>query len=53
MKLLSCGPQRLGHATFLDDQAKELVLAQRMCIEICLTSNILCVFSLTRIVTGD
>jgi len=42
MKLLSCEPQRLGHATFLDDQAKELVLARRMCIEICLTSNFLC-----------
>ncbi len=46
MKLLSCEPQRLGHATFLDDQAKELVLARRTCIEICLTSNILCVFPL-------
>ncbi|KAH9075687.1 adenosine deaminase-like protein [Lactarius deliciosus] len=42
VKLLSCEPQRLGHATFLDDQAKELVLARRTCIEICLTSNILC-----------
>ncbi|KAI9460132.1 adenosine deaminase-like protein [Lactarius psammicola] len=42
MKLLSCEPQRLGHATFLDDQAKELVLVRRTCIEICLTSNILC-----------
>ncbi|KAH9060745.1 adenosine deaminase-like protein [Lactarius vividus] len=42
VKLLSCEPHRLGHATFLDDQAKELVLARRTCIEICLTSNILC-----------
>lgn len=42
MTLLSCEPHRLGHATFLDDQAKELVLARRTCIEICLTSNILC-----------
>ena len=57
MTLLSCEPHRLGHATFLDDQAKELVLARRTCIEICLTSNILCVFPLTRMeqwaLTGD
>ena len=57
MKLLCCEPQRLGHATFLDDQAKELVLARRMCIEICLTSNLLCVFPPTRMelwmMTGD
>ncbi|KAI0307456.1 adenosine deaminase-like protein, partial [Multifurca ochricompacta] len=42
MQLLSCEPQRLGHATFLDDEAKELVLTRRTCIEICLTSNLLC-----------
>lgn len=49
MTLLSCEPHRLGHATFLDDQAKELVLARGTCIEICLTSNILCAFAPTRI----
>ncbi|KAF8272402.1 adenosine deaminase-like protein [Lactarius quietus] len=42
MTLLSCEPHRLGHATFLDEKAKELVLARRTCIEICLTSNIVC-----------
>lgn len=42
-ELLSCEPERLGHATYLDDEAKEVVLARRTCIEICLTSNLLCV----------
>jgi hypothetical protein len=42
-ELLSCEPERLGHATFLDEEAKEVVLARRTCIEICLTSNLLCV----------
>ncbi|KAI0248106.1 adenosine deaminase-like protein [Lactifluus subvellereus] len=42
MQLLNCEPHRLGHATFLDDETKELVLARRTCIEICLTSNLLC-----------
>lgn len=40
--LLSCEPERLGHATFLDEELKEVVLARRTCIEICLTSNLLC-----------
>jgi len=48
MELLSCEPERLGHATYLDEEAKEVVLARRTCIEICLTSNLLCVFSLLR-----
>jgi len=42
MELLSCEPERLGHATFLDEEAKEVVLKRRTCIEICLTSNLLC-----------
>ena len=42
-ELLSCEPERLGHATFLDEESKEVVLARRTCIEICLTSNLLCV----------
>jgi hypothetical protein len=42
-ELLSCEPERLGHATYLDEEAKEVVLARRTCIEICLTSNLLCV----------
>jgi len=41
-ELLSCEPERLGHATFLDEEAKDVVLARRSCIEICLTSNLLC-----------
>ena len=50
-ELLSCEPERLGHATFLDEEAKEVVLARRTCIEICLTSNLLCVicFSLSSL----
>ncbi|KJA20521.1 hypothetical protein HYPSUDRAFT_142021 [Hypholoma sublateritium FD-334 SS-4] len=42
LQLLSYGPQRLGHATFLDAEAIALVLEKKMCIEICLSSNILC-----------
>jgi len=41
-ELLSCEPDRLGHATFLDEEHKKVVLARRTCIEICLTSNLLC-----------
>jgi len=41
-ELLSCEPERLGHATYLDEEAKEVVLARRTCIEMCLTSNLLC-----------
>ncbi|TFK38738.1 hypothetical protein BDQ12DRAFT_683249 [Crucibulum laeve] len=42
MKLLSFGPDRLGHATFLNDEAKEFVVKNKICIEICLSSNLLC-----------
>ena len=42
-ELLSCEPERLGHGTYLDEEAMEVVLARRTCIEICLTSNLLCV----------
>jgi adenosine deaminase len=45
-ELLSCEPERLGHGTYLDEEAKEVVLARRTCIEICLTSNLLCVIFL-------
>lgn len=41
LQLLSYAPQRLGHATFLDAEAIALVLEKKMCIEICLSSNIL------------
>ncbi|KAJ6585677.1 Metallo-dependent hydrolase [Mycena capillaripes] len=42
LRLLSYSPDRLGHATFLDDEAKAIVRANKTCIEICLSSNILC-----------
>ncbi|KAJ7060575.1 Metallo-dependent hydrolase [Mycena amicta] len=42
LQLLSYFPQRLGHATFLDEAAKTIVRENKMCIEICLSSNILC-----------
>ncbi|KAJ3859709.1 hypothetical protein EV359DRAFT_50422 [Lentinula novae-zelandiae] len=42
LQLLSYAPNRLGHATFLDEQARELVLKDRMLIEVCLSSNIIC-----------
>lgn len=41
MRLLSYAPDRLGHATFLDVAARDAVRASKMCIEICLSSNIL------------
>ncbi|KAF8510946.1 Metallo-dependent hydrolase [Hysterangium stoloniferum] len=42
LTLLSFGPSRLGHATFLSPVAREIVLRDRIPIEICLTSNLLC-----------
>ncbi|KAJ6490194.1 hypothetical protein DFH09DRAFT_1208908 [Mycena vulgaris] len=42
LQLLNFQPDRLGHATFLDDKAKALVLKNKPCIEICLSSNLLC-----------
>lgn len=41
LQLLSFAPNRLGHATFLDDEAKTIVLRDNICIEICLSSNLL------------
>ncbi|KAH9836646.1 Metallo-dependent hydrolase [Rhodofomes roseus] len=41
-QLLSYEPDRLGHATFLDETSKELVRNSNSCIEICLSSNLLC-----------
>ncbi|KAH9920323.1 Metallo-dependent hydrolase [Fomitopsis serialis] len=41
-QLLSYEPDRLGHATFLDETSKELVRNSSSCIEICLSSNLLC-----------
>ncbi|OBZ79487.1 Adenosine deaminase-like protein [Grifola frondosa] len=42
LQLLSYEPDRLGHATFLDEAAKKIVHTKEMCIEICLSSNLLC-----------
>ncbi|CAK5266889.1 unnamed protein product [Mycena citricolor] len=42
MRLLSYLPNRLGHATFLNAEAREFVRKNDMCIEICLSSNLLC-----------
>lgn len=44
LHLLSFAPDRLGHATFLNDEAKDIVLKEKICIEICLSSNLLYVF---------
>ncbi|OCH94178.1 Metallo-dependent hydrolase [Obba rivulosa] len=41
-RLLSFRPDRLGHATFLDEAAKKLVHEHKTCIEICLSSNLIC-----------
>lgn len=41
LKLLSFEPDRLGHATFLNDEAQASVVREKMTIEICLTSNFL------------
>ena len=42
LQLLSFKPDRLGHATFLDADAKKIVHTEEMCIELCLSSNLLC-----------
>lgn len=41
LALLAMRPHRLGHAVFLNDEARALVLQQRIPLEICLTSNVL------------
>ncbi|KAM6493844.1 Metallo-dependent hydrolase [Amanita muscaria] len=40
--LLSYKPHRLGHATFLNEEHQKIVHDNKMCIEICLSSNLLC-----------
>jgi adenosine deaminase len=40
--LLSAKPRRLGHATFLDEEAQKIILEHKIGIEMCLTSNLLC-----------
>lgn len=40
--LLSIKPDRLGHATLLDDYSRKTVYEQNIPVEICMTSNVLC-----------
>ncbi|KAK0198416.1 hypothetical protein F5146DRAFT_948909 [Armillaria mellea] len=42
LKFLSIGPDRLGHATFLNDEAQSIVLKENIAVELCLSSNLLC-----------
>ncbi|KAF5339442.1 hypothetical protein D9611_009797 [Ephemerocybe angulata] len=42
LQLLSYRPDRLGHATFLNQEAMQIVMKDNAPIEICLTSNLLC-----------
>ncbi|TCD65070.1 hypothetical protein EIP91_003272 [Steccherinum ochraceum] len=42
LKLLSFAPDRLGHATFLGSKEQDFVRNSKICVEICLTSNLLC-----------
>ncbi|KAH8101401.1 Metallo-dependent hydrolase [Cristinia sonorae] len=42
LKLLSFSPDRLGHATFLGAAEQDFVRNTNTCVEICLTSNLLC-----------
>ncbi|KAJ7439119.1 Metallo-dependent hydrolase [Mycena latifolia] len=42
LQLLSYAPDRLGHATFLNEEAKTAVRTSKTCIEVCLSSNLLC-----------
>ncbi|KAJ4481039.1 adenosine deaminase-like protein [Lentinula aciculospora] len=42
LQLLAYSPSRLGHATFLNEEAKEIVLKQSIAVELCLSSNIIC-----------
>lgn len=41
-QLLSYAPDRLGHATFLDAATRDFVYSSNICVEICLSSNLLC-----------
>ncbi|KAF8638676.1 hypothetical protein AX17_002021 [Amanita inopinata Kibby_2008] len=42
LTLLSYKPTRLGHATFLNKDHQKIVHDKEICIEICLSSNLLC-----------
>lgn len=38
--LLAFGPDRLGHATFLDDASRQHIYGNNIPVEICMTSNV-------------
>ncbi|KAL7412027.1 hypothetical protein BDY24DRAFT_394379, partial [Mrakia frigida] len=40
--LLELKPKRVGHGTFLSDEAREVVKTEGMTVEVCLSSNVLC-----------
>jgi adenosine deaminase len=40
--LLECQPERLGHATFLSEEMMQSLGLRGTCVEICLTSNLVC-----------
>ncbi|KAI8393651.1 uncharacterized protein BYT42DRAFT_551783 [Radiomyces spectabilis] len=40
--MLSVNPDRLGHATLLDDASRETIYKNQCPIEVCMTSNVLC-----------
>lgn len=40
--LLAIKPDRLGHATLLDDFCRKTIYEQNIPVEICMTSNVLC-----------
>ena len=40
--MLTIPPDRLGHATHLDSESKDIILSENIPIEICMTSNVLC-----------
>jgi len=40
--ILGWQPSRLGHATFLDEHSRNIVAREKMAIEVCITSNLLC-----------
>ncbi|KAK0465134.1 adenosine deaminase-like protein [Desarmillaria tabescens] len=42
LKFLAIGPDRLGHATFLNDETQNIVLKENIAVELCLSSNLLC-----------
>lgn len=40
--VLSIKPDRLGHATFLDDYCRQTIYKENIPVEICMTSNLVC-----------